>query len=125
MKFLNGLFNVVWFILGGIGLGLTNIFSGIVSIVLIIPIFFGIPGIYFKAISLVMFPAGKVVETKFSSAPLRNVLAIIFGGFFTFLMYCLLGLVLCITIVFIPLGRQCFKFAKYWLAPFGASIKQS
>ncbi|MFV0414442.1 MAG: YccF domain-containing protein, partial [Oscillospiraceae bacterium] len=34
-----------------------------------------------------------------------------------------IGLVLCITIVGIPFGLQCFKFAKLALFPFGAQVR--
>jgi uncharacterized membrane protein YccF (DUF307 family) len=51
-----------------------------------------------------------------------NILWIIFGGLFTALGWFLLGLILCITIIFIPFGKQCFKYAKLSLAPFGKTI---
>ena len=35
----------------------------------------------------------------------------------------LLGLILCLTIVGIPFGRQFFKIAKLALAPFGATVQ--
>ena len=34
----------------------------------------------------------------------------------------LIGCILCITIVGIPFGKQCFKYAKLALMPFGADI---
>lgn len=36
--------------------------------------------------------------------------------------YLLLGLLWCITIVGIPVGKQCFKLAKLSLMPFGTTI---
>ncbi|MFO0594105.1 MAG: YccF domain-containing protein [Myxococcaceae bacterium] len=51
---------------------------------------------------------------------LLNILWAIFGGgFITALEYCLAGVVLCITIVGIPFGMQCFKMAGLALFPFG------
>ena len=50
---------------------------------------------------------------------LGNILWIIFGGLFTALGWVLAGAIFYITIVGIPLGRQCFKFASLTLAPFG------
>jgi len=35
------------------------------------------------------------------------------------------GLALCVTIIGIPLGLQCFKFAKLALMPFGAQVVSS
>lgn len=53
---------------------------------------------------------------------LANVVWFIFGGFITALLWLLSGLLCCITIVGIPLGMQCFKFARLSLAPFGKEV---
>lgn len=50
---------------------------------------------------------------------LGNILWFIFGGFINALMWFFSGLLWCITIVGIPYGRQCFKFAKLSMLPFG------
>lgn len=54
-----------------------------------------------------------------------NIIWIIFGGIFIFFQYIFGGLVLCLTIVGIPFGIQCFKFAIVGLAPFGVQIKDT
>ena len=54
---------------------------------------------------------------------IANILWIIFGGLISAIVWCIAGLVLCITIVGIPLGVQLFKFAKISLAPFGKKVK--
>lgn len=51
-----------------------------------------------------------------------NIIWFILGGFINSLLWFLGGLVLCITIVGIPFGRQCFKFAKLNFAPFGKEV---
>lgn len=48
-----------------------------------------------------------------------NIIWIIFGGFFVFLGYVSGGIALCLTIVGIPWGIQCFKLAIFSLFPFG------
>ncbi len=48
-----------------------------------------------------------------------NLIWIIFGGFFVFLEYIIAGIVLCITIIGIPFGFQCFKLGVFALWPFG------
>jgi uncharacterized membrane protein YccF (DUF307 family) len=45
--------------------------------------------------------------------------AVIGGGFITAVEYLLAGLILCLTIVGIPFGVQCFKIAGVALFPFG------
>lgn len=54
---------------------------------------------------------------------IANIIWIIFGGLITALLWLLAGLLLCITIIGIPLGKQCFKFAKLSLAPFGKKVR--
>jgi len=49
-----------------------------------------------------------------------NILWLILGGFVLFLEYILSGIAMCVTIVGIPFGLQCFKLAIFALAPFGA-----
>lgn len=51
-----------------------------------------------------------------------NFFWIIFGGLELFLAWGVIGLVLCCTIVGIPLGLQAFKMAKLSLAPFGLHV---
>lgn len=121
-KFLRVLFNIFWVLLVGIESALACIVSGLVSIVLIVPIFFGVPKVYFQAIPLVFAPAGKTVKLHFSSALVRNVIYMVFGGFANMIANYLLGILLCCTIIFIPLGIQQFKFAKYWVGPFKAEV---
>jgi uncharacterized membrane protein YccF (DUF307 family) len=51
-----------------------------------------------------------------------NILWIVFGGLFSALGYLLGGLVLCLTVVGIPFGLQCFRLAGAVLAPFGKEV---
>lgn len=53
---------------------------------------------------------------------LGNIVWFIFGGFLSGLSWLLAGVVLCVTIIGIPLGKQCFKFAKVSFFPFGKEI---
>ena len=50
---------------------------------------------------------------------LGNILWFIFGGLFSGLGWCISGILWCITIIGIPYGVQCFKFASLALWPFG------
>ena len=56
---------------------------------------------------------------------LGNLIWLIFGGFFAALGYFFGGLVLCITIIGIPWGVQCFKLAGLVLWPFGKEVVSS
>ncbi len=54
---------------------------------------------------------------------LGNIVWFILGGFLSWLSWMLAGLFWCITIIGIPIGIQCFKFAKLTVAPFGKEVK--
>lgn len=54
---------------------------------------------------------------------LGNVLWFVFGGFISGLSWSLAGILWCITIVGIPVGVQCFKFAGLSFFPFGKEVK--
>ena len=51
-----------------------------------------------------------------------NLIWIILGGFFIAASWFVLGVLLCITVIGIPLGSQCLKFARLSLAPFGKNV---
>jgi uncharacterized membrane protein YccF (DUF307 family) len=53
-----------------------------------------------------------------------NIVWLIFGGFIVVIGYLLGGILLCITIIGIPFGIQCFKLAGLALAPFGREIRE-
>jgi uncharacterized membrane protein YccF (DUF307 family) len=56
---------------------------------------------------------------------LGNLIWFIFGGFINAVIYVFGGLVLCLTIVGIPFGLQCFKIAGLVLWPFGKEVVSS
>ncbi|MCL4639829.1 MULTISPECIES: YccF domain-containing protein [Olivibacter] len=51
-----------------------------------------------------------------------NLIWLICGGFLAALGYLIGGLVLCVTIIGIPFGIQCFKLAAIVLFPFGKRV---
>jgi uncharacterized membrane protein YccF (DUF307 family) len=54
---------------------------------------------------------------------LGNIIWVIFGGFFVFLGYIIGGIAMCLTIIGIPFGFQCFKLAIFALLPFGQDTR--
>jgi uncharacterized membrane protein YccF (DUF307 family) len=56
---------------------------------------------------------------------LGNIIWIVFGGWMIALEYICGGIALCLTIVGIPFGIQCFKLAVLGFAPFGQQIAPS
>ena len=54
---------------------------------------------------------------------LGNLLWFVFGGALSGLSWCLAGCLWCITIIGIPIGMQCFKFASLSFFPFGKEVR--
>ncbi|KFI56405.1 YccF domain-containing protein [Bifidobacterium cuniculi] len=53
---------------------------------------------------------------------LGNIIWLVFGGLALAVGWCIVGLVLCVTVVGIPLGVQALKMAKLTLTPFGTTV---
>ncbi len=51
-----------------------------------------------------------------------NIFWLIFGGLLIALIYYIVGLLMCITLIGIPFGLQLFKFGTYSLWPFGHEL---
>lgn len=53
---------------------------------------------------------------------LGNILWFLFGGLYSGLVWIFVGCIWCITIIGIPVGKQCFKFASLAFWPFHKTI---
>lgn len=53
---------------------------------------------------------------------IANIFWMIFGGIWLALLWLICGIILCVTIVGIPFGIQCFKMARLSLAPYGKKV---
>ena len=53
---------------------------------------------------------------------LGNIIWIICGGLISSILWLATGILLCITVIFIPLGIQCFKMSGLVLSPFGKDV---
>ena len=56
---------------------------------------------------------------------LGNLIWLIFGGFIAGLGYILGGLLLCLTIIGIPLGRRAIELGRATFAPFGKDVVEN
>ena len=112
--------NVVWFILGGIWLGLSWVLLGLLLCITIIGIPLGKQ--CFKAAALTFAPFGKKVNIHFDRHPIANILWLLLVGWEMALGYLLAGIFCCVTIIGIPVGLQVFKMTKLALLPFGATV---
>ena len=103
--------NILWFLFGGLIGGLAWVLAGCLWCITIIGIPVGLQ--CFKFASLAFSPFGKeVVYGGGGFSFLVNLIWIIFFGLEMAIGYCILGCLWCITILGIPIGKQCFKMAK-------------
>lgn len=116
--------NVLWLVFGGLEAAI-GYFTGSLAMACTI---IGLPVALqtFKIGLLCLWPFGAEIEDTDSldgciRIPL-NVLWIIMGGLWAWLMHIIFGVLLFITIIGIPFGRQHFKMARLSLAPFGKRV---
>jgi uncharacterized membrane protein YccF (DUF307 family) len=121
---MNGIGNLIWLIFGGFFAAIGYVFGGFILCMTIIGIPWGLQ--CFKLAGLVLWPFGKTVISDTQNLgclnTLCNIIWIIFGGWFTALVHIVFGILLCITIIGIPWGRQHFKLIEISLMPFGKRI---
>ena len=121
---MNFLGNLVWLIFGGFLAALCYFFGGLVLCCTIIGIPWGLQ--CFKLAGFILMPFGlKVVSDSSSTgclSTLANIIWIICGGLASAIIHVLMGLLLSITIIGIPWGRQHFKLIEISLMPFGKRV---
>lgn len=121
MRFLG---NIIWWIFGGLEAAV-GFFSGSLAMAVTI---IGLPVAWqtFKIGLLCLFPFGtEVRKTDCPPGCIRvplNLIWLICGGLWAWVMHVVFGVLLCITIVGIPFGKQHFKLARLSLAPFGKEV---
>ena len=115
--------NILWIIFGGLLSALGWIITGILWCITVVGIPVGLQ--CFKLASISLNPFGKEIRYEGGAGSfILNVIWFIVGGFELALGNFLLGLLLCVTIVGIPFGKQFFKIAGLALRPFGATVER-
>ncbi|MBN2264004.1 MAG: YccF domain-containing protein [Prolixibacteraceae bacterium] len=116
--------NILWFVLGGFIIAIEYVVSSIAMMLTIVGIPFGIQTL--KLAELAIWPFGRdIKQNEFASGCLgtiMNIIWILIGGFWIFLSHIVLGVILSITIIGIPFGKQHFKLASLSLTPFGHNV---
>ena len=113
--------NILWFFIAGILLRGAWLIVGLVWCCTIIGIPWGAQ--CFKFARLMFAPFGKrVIYGGGIGSFLLNIIWLAVSGLPLAAWSCALGMICCATIVGIPLGLQCFKYAKLALMPFGSEV---
>jgi uncharacterized membrane protein YccF (DUF307 family) len=117
------LLNLLWLVFSGLWLAIGYVLAGVLLCLLIVTIPFGVA--CFRLAAFVLWPFGRaVVANPEAGAPstVANVLWFVLAGLWMALAHLVLGVVLCLTIIGIPLGLGNFKLAAVAIAPLGKEI---
>lgn len=117
------LLNVLWLVLSGLWLAVGYVVGGVFMCVLIITIPFGIAS--FRLAAFVLWPFGRTVVRRpdaGTASSIGNVLWFLLFGLWIAIAHVVLGVLLCVTIIGIPLGLGNFKLAAVAVAPLGKDI---
>lgn len=116
--------NIIWLVFGGILVFVEYLIAGVVMLLTIIGIPWGIQS--FKLAGLALWPFGREVRDNGSASGclniVLNIIWILIGGIWIALSHLLFGILLAITIIGIPFARQHFKLAGLALTPFGKEV---
>jgi len=115
--------NILWLVLSGFWLALGYLAAAVLMFVLIITIPFGLQAM--KLAIFALWPFGRtLVKRPGAGAPslIGNLLWLVLAGWWLALGHLVSGVLLCLTIIGIPLGLGNFKLIPVSLWPFGREI---
>ena len=116
--------NIVWLLLAGIWLAIAYVVAGIFQCLFIVTIPFGIQ--CFKLAGFALWPFGRAVVKRpnrsRSLSLIGNVIWFFFAGVWLAMAHLISGVLLCLTVVGIPLGVANFKMVPFALVPFGYDL---
>ena len=121
--------NIIWLVLCGLWMAICYAVAALTCFVLfflIITIPFGIAA--FRIAGYVLWPFGRSIERRPTAglgSLIGNILWIILFGWWLALAHLVTGVLLCLTIIGIPLGLANFKIIPISLVPLGVRIVPS
>jgi uncharacterized membrane protein YccF (DUF307 family) len=117
------LLNLIWLIFGGLLMALGYAIVALVMCILIITIPFGIASARIALFCL--WPFGRTLVRRPDAGAgslIGNVIWFVLAGWWLALGHLVTGLLMCLTIIGIPLGLANFKLIPVSLTPFGRDI---
>ena len=117
------LLNVIWLVFGGLWLALGYALVALVMFILIITIPFGIASARIALFCL--WPFGRTLIRRPDAGAgsfIGNVIWLVLAGWWLALAHLITGVLMCLTIIGIPLGLANFKLIPVSLIPFGREI---
>ena len=117
------LLNVIWLVLAGFWMAVAYVLAGVVCCILIITIPFGIA--CFRIAGFALWPFGRTAIRRpdaGAASAIGNVIWLIVAGIWLAIGHIVSGVILCLTIIGIPLGIASFKMVPISLLPLGREI---
>jgi uncharacterized membrane protein YccF (DUF307 family) len=117
------LLNVIWFVFAGLWMAIGYAIAALFMFILIVTIPFGVAALRIGIFAL--WPFGKTVVRRGDAgagSTIGNVLWFVLAGWWLILGHVITGILLCLTIIGIPLGLANFKMIPVTLRPFGRDI---
>jgi uncharacterized membrane protein YccF (DUF307 family) len=117
------LLNLIWLIFGGLFLALAYAVAALIMLILIITIPFGIAA--GRMALFCLWPFGRTLVRRPTAgivSAIGNVIWFILAGWWLALGHLITGVLMCITIIGIPLGLANFKLIPVSLTPLGREI---
>ena len=117
------LLNIIWLVFGGLLMALGYAIAGIVMFILIITIPFGIAA--FRIALFCLWPFGRTIIRRGDAGAaslIGNIIWFILAGWWLAIGHLVTGVLMCLTIIGIPLGLANFKLIPVSLTPFGREI---
>src|SRR5205814_2985008 len=114
------LLNIIWFVLAGVWMAIAYTLAAVICFILIITIPFGIAALRIALFAL--WPFGKTVVKRADAgvaSGIGNVIWFLLCGWWLALLHLITGVLLCLTIIGIPLGLANFKLIPVSLVPLG------
>lgn len=116
--------NIIWLVLAGAWMAIAYVIAGLLAIVGIVTIPLAVPA--FKLAGYALWPFGRMVVQRagrdVALSTLGNVVWLLLCGWWLALGHVTTGLLLCLTIIGIPLGVASFKMAGLALWPYGRTV---
>ena len=117
------LLNLIWLVLGGAVMALAYAIVALLMFVLIITIPFGIASARIALFCL--WPFGRTIVRRpdaGAGSVIGNIIWFVLAGWWLALGHLITGVLMCLTIIGIPLGLANFKLIPISLTPFGREV---
>ena len=117
------LLNLIWLIFGGLFMALGYAIAALVMLILIITIPFGIAA--GRMALFCVWPFGRTLVRRRDAgvaSTIGNIIWFVLAGWWLALGHLITGVLMCLTIIGIPLGLANFKLIPVSLTPLGREI---